>query len=451
MLLDAQQRIAELEAALAAKDAQIAALLAQVEALTKQVAELTEKLAQNSRNSHLPPSSDPPGSAGKTGHGGKPKSERRRGGQRGHRGTRRTLVPPEQVNEIIDLYPAECENCWKALPEIPDTNAKRYQTTEVPPILPHTTEVRRHAVACPCCGHKTRAAYDENVIPASPFGPRLMSIIALLTGAYHVSRRKTATLLLDLVGVPISLGAISAVEARVADAVKPAVDEAWTRIESASVKHTDGTSWLKAGTLLALWTIATAAATVFKIVTDGSRATLEPLYGALRGILVSDRAKALGFWAMERRQICWAHLLRKAVSFSERDGPSATFGRDLLNYIGILFDYWHDYKAGKLDRATFRAWMAPVRAQVESLLVRAVASNIDRLSGSCADILAHKPALWTFVDHEDVEPTNNHAERELRAFVGLVSLCISSSSTWDSQGALIARNSTRTTALCAVA
>ncbi|MGH8519476.1 MAG: IS66 family transposase, partial [Panacagrimonas sp.] len=405
--------MAELEAALAAKDAQIAALIAQVAALTKQVAELTEKLSQNSRNSHLPPSSDPPG--GKAG-GGKPrsKSERKRGGQRGHRGTRRQLVPEDQVNDFTDLYPAECENCWAALPEVPDRNAKRYQTTEVPPIQPHTTEVRRHAVACPCCGHKTRAAYDEDLIPASPFGPRLMSMVALLTGVYHVSRRKTATLLSDLVGVPISLGAISAVEARVSDAVKPAVDEAWVRVDGAAVKHTDGTTWLKAGALLALWTIATAAATVFKIVTDGSRATLQPLYGALRGILVSDRAKVLTFWAMERRQICWAHLLRKGVSFSERDGPSATYGRELLNYIGILFEYWHDYKTGKLDRATFRAWMAPVRAQVEDLLARAVASNIDRLSGSCADILAHKAALWTFVDRDDVEPTNNHAEQVLR-------------------------------------
>jgi transposase len=422
--MDAQRRIAELEAELEAErlrsarlELQIGALLEQVTALTQKVAELTERLGQTSRNSHLPPSSDPPGNGGKPASS-KPrsKSERKRGGQRGHRGTRRTLVPEAQVNEVVDLYPAECESCWKALPETPDANAKRYQLTEIPPILPHTTEVRRHAVAC-SCGHKTRAAYDENLIPASPFGPRLMGMVALLTGVYHVSRRKAATLLSDLVGVPISLGAISAVEARVSDAVKPAVDEAWTRVEGAAVKHTDGTSWLKAGTLLALWTIATAAATVFKIVTDGSRATLQPLYGALRGILVSDRATALGFWAMERRQICWAHLLRKAVSFSERDGPSATLGRDLLNYIGIMFEYWHDYKAGKLDRATFRAWMAPVRAQVEELLARAVASNIDRLSGSCANILAHKLALWTFVDRDGVEPTNNHAERELRAFV----------------------------------
>ena len=39
------------------------------------------------------------------------------------------------------------------------------------------------------------------------------------------------------------------------------------------------------------------------------------------------------------------------------------------------------------------------------------------VSGSCADILTHRLALWTYVDQDGVEPTNNHAERELRAFV----------------------------------
>ena len=182
---------------------------------------------------------------------------------------------------------------------------------EVPPLRPYIKETRRHEVACPCCGHNTRAAYDEQEIAVSPFGPRLMGVVALLTGVYHVSRRSAAKLLSDLVGIPISLGAVSAVEARVSDAVEPPVAEAWQRVEGAPIKHTDGTTWLKAGTVLALWTIASTAATVFKNVADGSRATLAPLYGALRGILVSDRATALAFWAMERRQICWAHLLRK--------------------------------------------------------------------------------------------------------------------------------------------
>ena len=120
---------------------------------------------------------------------------------------------------------------------------------------------------------------------------------------------------------------------------------------------------------------------------------------------------------MESRQICFAHLLRKFVSFSERDGPVGAFGQQLLDYTGIVFEYWHAYKAGKLSRERLVAWMVPVRKQMEALLEQAVAANIKGLSGSCADILAHRLALWTFVDTEGVEPTNNHAEREIRAFV----------------------------------
>ena len=126
-----------------------------------------------------------------------------------------------------------------------------------------------------------------------------------------------------MLGIEISLGAVSAVEERVSEAVKPAVAEAWNRVEEDSVKHTDGTTWYQSNVLCALWTIATSVATVFKILANGQAPTLAPLFGKKLGILVSDRATALNFWAMEKRQICWAHLLRKAVSFSERDGPSS--------------------------------------------------------------------------------------------------------------------------------
>ncbi len=410
-------RIAELQAENAAKDARIATLEQQVAMLMKRVAELEEKLRQNSRNSHLPPSTDSPDERKQRSGDKSSSSRRKRGGQPGHGGARRELLPEEQVEEVVDLYPAECENCWAALPKVPDPCASRYQQTEMPPVKPHTTEWRRHQVTCPHCGYKTRAAHDPKVIPASPFGPRLMAIMAMITGIYHVSRRSAVGLLSDLLGVRVSLGALSAVEARVGEAVQPVVDEAWDHVRGAGVKHTDGTSWYQAGLSMALWTVATAAATVFRIVADSSKATLQPLYGALTGIMVSDRAKALTFWAMERRQICWAHLIRKFVSFSERDGPAGAFGRQLLDYAAIVFDYWHDYKAGKLDRATLAAWMAPVKKQVRELLDKAALAGIAQVSGACADILEHEPALWTFVDTDDVEPTNNHAEREIRAFV----------------------------------
>lgn len=411
-------RIAELEAELVAKNAVLAEQDRRIAELEKRVAQLLEQLGQNSRNSHLPPSSDTPEERRKRKNREKKlRQERKRGGQPGHRGAHRELVPPEKVSKFVDLFPGECENCWKPLPAVPDVSPTRYQQTEVPPIEPHTTEWRRHQVTCPCCGYKTRAAYDGAQIPASPFGPRLMAIMALLTGVYHLGRRRAVELLSDIVGVRVSLGALSAVEKRVSSAVQPCVDEAWDRVRAAEVKHTDGTSWSQGGATMALWTLAAPGATVFKILADNAKATLRPLYGALSGILISDRAKALNFWTMAQRQICWAHLLRKFIAFSERAGPSATIGKKLLDYTGLLFDYWHDYKQGRLDHATFVAWLGPVRLQLEATLEEAVLANVSGLSGSCADILQHRQALWTFVDHAGVEPTNNHAEREIRAFV----------------------------------
>jgi transposase len=410
--LEAEEKIAALVAQLIAKDVITSDLQRQVAELTAIVAELREKLDQNSRNSHRPPSSDGPGG---TKHTHRKKSDRKRGGQKGHRGHHRELLPESDVSEFVDLYPDHCDACSRTLPNTPDICATRTQVTEVPPIKPHTKEFRQHAVTCKC-GHTTRAT-GAGIIPVSPFGPRLMSMVVLLTGIYHLSRRKAVQALSDIVGVQISLGAVSSIERRVSGAIEPAVKDIWTKLDFDEVKHADATTWLLAGLTMSLWTIATKAVTVFKIVAKGTAALAEPMFAPLKGILVSDRAALFSFWAMEDRQICWAHLLRKFVLFSERTDAGAQFGHDLLGYTGLLFDYWHAYKQGKIDKETFRFWMKPVRIQFEACLRRAVSADLKKLSGSCDNILSHQAALWTFVDRDDVEPTNNHAERELRQFV----------------------------------
>jgi transposase len=407
------QRIADLEVQVAARDAEIAELRRKLEELTQLVLTLKERLDQNSTNSSKPPSSDSPDQRaerrGKGATGGK------RGGQPGHSGSKRALAPPEQVSEFKNLFPSNCENCWTELPQAPGSTVQRFQTLELPELKALITEWLRHCVTCPRCNHKTWASIEP--IPATPFGPRLSAVIALFTGVYHLSRRAAENVLSDVLGIDISLGAVSAVEERVSEAVKPAVAEAWAKVDDAPVRHTDGTSWFQAGVMCSLWTIATSVATVFKILANGQAVTLAPLFGKKLGILVSDRAKALNFWAMAQRQICWAHLLRKAISFSERDGPAGALGREMLEYIGIVFDYWDQLRAGKIGRDQFRELMAPVRFHVEALFERGRAAKLPHVSGSCEDILDYRAALWTFVDREGVEPTNNHAERELRAFV----------------------------------
>ena len=412
-------RIAFLEAALAERDAKLAALNAQVSALSAQVAKLTELLGRNSKNSHLPPSSDGPGSG--TGGGAastrRPTSGRKRGGQKGHRGSHRELLAPECVDTFIELFPEVCLGCAWQLSRVVDIAACRYQQLELRDHRPHVTEWRRHEVKCERCGTWTRADYDSTQIPSSVFGPCLTAVVALLTGAYHLSRRKTQKLLLELFGISISLGAISAMERRASEALKSAHQEALREVQYAAIKHTDATSFTRSGKLMSLWTLASAAATVYQIFVDGCRDTIRPLFGPKIGILISDRATVFSFWSMAQRQICHAHLLRKFVSFSERNGKAGAIGRELLECTALMFEYWHGFKDGLLTRQELRFWLRPVQRNIERLLERGEKANIERLSGSCADILAHRDALWTFVTHQDVEPTNNHAELELRDFV----------------------------------
>ena len=413
----ANERVTALEAALAETQAALAERDELIATLRKELAELTERVAQNSRNSHLPPSSDGPGAGKRLGGRRGSKSGRKRGGQKGRKGAKRELVDVSKVDEVVELFPEACQGCAAGLPHRHDPTPRRHQQVDIIDYGPWTTEWRRHAVKCPHCGTVTVADYDPKKIPSSAFGPRLTSIVVMLTGVYHISRLRVVQLIFDLYGISISVGTVSAMEGRSSESLADVHDEVKRVVEHAAVKHTDGTTWLRDGKTKSLWTISSSLATLYEILENGARETISPLFGALIGILVSDRASVFGFWVMVMRQICWAHLLRKFVSFSERDGPAGKVGRELLECTALVFDYWRGFKDGELDRTKLAARMKPVQQHFEAVLERAVAANIERVSGSCTNILAHRDALWNFVVHEGVDPTNNDAERALRPLV----------------------------------
>ncbi len=401
-------------------ETQLASALATIE-------RLTVELKKNSSNSNLPPSNDGPGAASRgIRKSKKPKSKRKRGGQKGHKGSHRMLLDPSEVDELVHVYPDACAGCARELPRTPDEAARRYQVVDLLRGGRHVIEYRRHAVDCPC-GHTTMAPYEPARIPASPFGPRLLSVVAMMTGVFHLSRRNTQLFLREVFGIPMSIGAISQVEERVSKALASATEDAHDDVLAAMVKHTDATTWLMAGVTMSLWVLCTPLTSVFRIFKNGARATIESMFsddsGTHKGILVSDRASVFGFWVMASRQICWAHLLRLFIGFSQRAGPAGTFGRELLDHAKLMFEYWHDFVSGKKSRDELRHAMKPVKRNFEALLERIVAANIRGLSGSCANLLAHAPALWSFVDVPEVEPTNNLAERDLRSLVIWRKLC----------------------------
>ncbi len=392
------------------------ALSAQVARLQAQVAELEAQLARHSGNSSRPPSSDPPSALPRA---PKAPSSRKRGGQPGHVGHQRDLLPPDQVTELVVHRPTICGRCHHVLPAglPPSGPLLRQQIWELPEVQPTVTEHQFPTVTCPACQAAVRADRPPGVPPGS-FGPRLAALVALLHGRYRLSTREVVRLLDDLWQFPISLGSIPALYQTVGAALAPAYQEVQTAVQAQAVVNVDETSWQEARTQRYLWVAVTVIGTVF-LVARRSRAALEHLLGpSFGGIVGSDRYSAYAARPPDQRQICWAHLKRDAVFFSEREGPVGVWGAAVLGQIERLFASWHQFRDGALDRGGLQQALAPIQAEVRALVERGRDElPWEKARGFCRDLLGVWPALWTFVDVDGVEPTNNRAERALRPAV----------------------------------
>ncbi len=134
------------------------------------------------------------------------------------------------------------------------------------------------------------------------------------------------------------------------------------------------------------------------------------------GVMSCDRAKMS--WQCGRLQWCWAHLKRDFQALVEHpDRQVQRLGRDLLRPTKELFRQWGRCRDGTLCRAELKAILTPVREKVNALLLRGVFSGNARLTGMCRELHEHREWLWTFLEVEGVEPTNNAAERSLRQAV----------------------------------
>src|SRR6266852_8888547 len=183
-IIERAKQIADAEKQIADAEKQIADAEKQIADAEKQIADLERQLAgrkQNSTNSSKPPSSD--GLAGEPRQRGrrKCKSRRKPGGQPGHRGKHRPLVPPKRVNETRIVLPEQCVHCGQSLPQRlaeveTEGEVHRHQVTELPPVQAHIIEYQCHRVVCPHCRKGTRAVVPEEVRRHT--GPQLTALVA---------------------------------------------------------------------------------------------------------------------------------------------------------------------------------------------------------------------------------------------------------------------------------
>jgi transposase len=382
----------------------------EIQTLKEQVEKLQERVNKNSQNSSKPPSSDPPQ---KRSYPKPEPSGEKKGGQKGHHGRGRKLKPLEEVSRIVKSLPTVCKDCG-ALLLGEDSHPERHQVSELPKIKPEIVEYQCHTLNCSVCGTRNRADWPKDM-PRGSFGERLQGLVGYLSGRFGVSQRDIAEMLGTVFQVEISLGSIPAQEQQVSQALRQPVETAQQYVQTQKAVNLDETGWHELIKNVWMWVCTTPGVSVFRIFQGRSGSGAEELLGKdYSGIVGSDRYSAYNWLDPIHRQLCWAHLKRDFQAWVERGGESAIIGRMLLARLKQFFGFWHRVRDGTLSRTEFQTAMQPIRREVVGLLEIGTLLEHRETRRTCQNILKVKQALWTFVDREGVEPTNNAAERALR-------------------------------------
>ncbi len=378
----------------------------QIRALTARVAALEAKLGKDSTNSSKPPSTAHPHVKPLR---PKSKSPRSAGGQPGHPKHQRALIPTEQCREVVLCVPTACRRCGRALTGT-DPEPIRHQVWELPEVEPLVTEYQRHRLVC-WCGCSTCGPLPAGVPPGQA-GPRLIAFAGLLMACFRQSKRRAAQFLGLILNQPASAGWLVVLQGHAADAVQPAYDELARQLPAQAVLNVDESPTKEGRVKAWVWTFVAAAFTFFACRTSRAADVPQQLLGDdFAGVIHCDRARM--YWAFGRLQWCWAHLKRDFQALI--DGPCTTgnrLGHDLLRPTKELFALWQKVRDGTLSRRTFQKKMRPIRARVEGYLLRGYYNA--RVHGFCKELWEHRERLWTFIDVEGVQPTNNAAEQALR-------------------------------------
>jgi transposase len=387
----------------------------QLAQLQARLVDLEARLNQHSQNSSKPPSSDPPSAPPRPTRTPRGRSK---GAQPGHPRYERPDPDPTQIDSLLDHHPPVCPNCHDALPAtLRDACAVRVQYVwDVPIVRPHITAHHYHTVCCPGCRELVTATRPADVPPGS-FGPRTAATVAMLHGRYRISDREIPQLLQDLYGLPISLGSVVELQQVVSGAMAPIYTAIQTTIQQQPTINMDETGWKEAGKRRWLWVAVSRVATLFHVASSRAGKVIATLVGTpFGGVVTSDRLKSYRALPLDRRQVCWAHLIRNLLALAERNGRLGVWAADLLAQTELLFALWHAFRAGRIDRVMLTACMQPLQATIRVLLERGQ-RRYDQAQGLSEELLSLWPALWTFVSVDGVEPTNNAAEQALRPAV----------------------------------
>jgi transposase len=316
----------QLAALVATQERTIAQLQARIVEQDAEIAELKRQLGASSRNSLKPPSSDGLDKPAPKSLRGR--SERKPGGQPGREG--RTLRQVERPDEVVVHEPGACTGCGGTLTgEDRPAGVLRRQVFDIPKSTVRVVEHRLLARRC-VCGTVTQAPAPAGVSAPAQYGPHAAAIAVYLVLGQHLPVARTAALLAELFGTPMSVGTVAAWTSRAAAGLEPFTAATRRALGGAELVHLDETGLRVAGRLHWLHVASSARFTGLFCHRRRGKEAIDAagVLPGFTGIAVHDAFTSYSRYPTATHALCNAHLLRELIAVVDHHDAHPPSGAD---------------------------------------------------------------------------------------------------------------------------
>jgi len=323
----------------------------------------------------------------------------------------------EEPTRIIYMGADVCPDCQQELSG--GALVSSHQVIDIPRVTYEVTEYRRVKRWCSHCGKCVMPPplRPDQAVENSRFSPWLMSLVAKLVTVNRMTHRGVQEYLASVHGLRVSEGTISAILHTVAERGRGLYEALVEEARASPVVHADETGFRENGRNGYIWALATKLARIFHWEPSRAQRVITDLLGDdFSSILVTDFYSA--YTGLEcPHQWCWVHLLRAARELREQNPND----RSLRAWVEKLKTFYQ--RACKV-RDRVAGWpqtaRAEARGQLETKLLqladhRLSTTGLARRVGNLIRRFSHE--LFTFIEHPDVPPDNNAAERTIRPVV----------------------------------
>jgi len=284
----------------------------EVSELKARIKELEDQKAKDSSNSSKPPSTDPPKKKPKSTQGN---TNRKPGGQKGHKGTTLELV--DNPDRTIPHKVNQCACCNKDLSKQEALLIARRQVQDIP--LPKVEVVEHQSEVKPCsCGH-VNMAFPTGVTHYVQYGPTLKAMATYLQDYQLLPYKRTKELFSDFFNLSISQGTLYNIGKTAYEKLESFKDRLKELLTYCLVVGFDETGFRVLATRIWLHSYSTDKHAYFEVHANRGREAMNDI-GILpdfKGIAVHDFWKSYYTYCC-KHALCNAHLLRDLIFIKER-------------------------------------------------------------------------------------------------------------------------------------